>query len=72
MTQFIPWPLPVAHPLTAEQCIHWSFVAKLGTFFHVHAYFGWPWGGVLSSPRPRPPRGQRGFMDACGEYEEEK
>jgi hypothetical protein len=49
MTQFIPWPWPVAHPLTAEQCIHWSFVAKLGTLFHVYACGGYPWGGVRTT-----------------------
>jgi hypothetical protein len=46
---------------TADQCLHLSFVAKLGTFFHVYAYEGWPWGGVMTtaaeaSPAPPDPR----------------
>jgi hypothetical protein len=34
---------------TADQCRHLSFVAKLGTYFHVYAYEGWPWGGVMTT-----------------------
>jgi hypothetical protein len=36
-------------PLTADQCIHFGFVAKLGTFFHAYAASGWPWGGTLTT-----------------------